>query len=1258
MKNIIKRILIITLSIISYQITFAQIAINEDGSTPDASAMLDINSSDKGLLVPRMTSDQRDAIQNPVAGLMIYNTTDSCFNYYTGIDWYIDCGQDKSNGKYTLETGVSSSSSNYDVTYSIAFDSEDNMLMAGRYKNTFTLGSDTSLYATGDSDLFFAKYDSDKNYQWIINVGSTDDDAYPQIRVDNNDDVYISGSFNGSITVGGTTLTSTNYDGFLAKYNSAGVFQWVVQTGFTDAAYITSLVIDANNDLYLSGYFKGSATFGTSNLSSLSDYGACLIKYSNNGTSLWGIQATSTSGCYAYDVAVKESKVFIVGNFYGLATIGTDNYSSNSYDAFIAQYDTSGNYLWSNTVVSSNNSVYAYAVTIDDNGDFYFGGSLQGNITVGDSSFTVSNFHNMFIAKYDATNTFQWVSYQEQDENYLYDLYIDTNNDVIATGQHEGSLDFGNLSITPVNNSFNAFVFKLDSDGNCQWIETGDCTGSAAGNAIGINSENIIYITGYYSNSITFSNISLTSEGNYDLLVVPINNDNGTQEAIDNSLSNSQDADTNNENEIQDISLSGSSLTISSGSSIDLSNITPFSIADTDGDTKIQLEESSDEDIIRFDIAGTEFMQLDSGRIEILNTGNSVFIGEGAGESDDFSNNNNVFVGYEAGMNNITGHENVFLGKNAGTTNSSGNYNIFIGTEAGDENTTGSENVFIGYATGEANTTGDYNTFIGISSGDDNTTGSENLFLGYAAGYSNKTGDNNTYLGYEAGNDNETGNNNIFLGYQAGYNETGSNKLYIENSTADSLSALIYGEFDNDFLQINGDFLVNGRIEQINTGNSVFIGEGAGESDDLSNNNNLFVGYEAGMNNITGHDNVFLGKNAGITNSSGDYNIFIGTSAGDDNTTGSENVFIGYQAGESNNGDYNVFIGTGTGEYNSSGDDNTFIGYAAGYENISGDKNVYLGYEAGLYNETGNNNIFLGYQAGYNETGSNKLYIENSSANSSSALIYGEFDNNILEINGSVGIGTYPTNADLEVVSSGNNNSFSLSNIGYLNTGGVGTGNYTGRFGIYTDGRIGAVAFIAHSDERIKNIIGQSNGQSDLEILNRIQITDYTMKDQIKHDDKVIKKVIAQQVAKVYPQAVTSNTTEVIPDIYQKATIDENGWVSGCELSVASCQLKKGDKVQIYFDDKKELLEVLEIKEKAFRVATIRQGSVFVYGKQVNDFHTVDYEAISMLNVSATQELARKVEILEKENRQLKLQLEKVNQLEATLQQLQAQLEN
>ena len=222
---------------------------------------------------------------------------------------------------------------------------------------------------------------------------------------------------------------------------------------------------------------------------------------------------------------------------------------------------------------------------------------------------------------------------------------------------------------------------------------------------------------------------------------------------------------------------------------------------------------------------------------------------------------------------------------------------------------------------------------------------------------------------------------------------------------------------------------------------------------------------------------------------------------------------------------------------------------------------------------------------------------------------------------------------------------------------------------IYASDRIVGKFVISMSDERIKDIKGISDNQKDLEILQQIQITDYEFKDKIKEGNTKQKKVIAQQVAEVYPQAVNNQFTEIIPDIYQIATIDENGWIyfSTIDNRPSTFELKKGEKVQIIFDDKKELLEVLEITENAFRVnsqlATRNSQPVFVYGRQVNDFHTVDYEAISMLNVSATQELYKliqkqtaKIEQLEKENMTLKTQMEKFEQLEKIVFELQTKI--
>ncbi|MEO1652196.1 MAG: tail fiber domain-containing protein, partial [Bacteroidota bacterium] len=136
----------------------------------------------------------------------------------------------------------------------------------------------------------------------------------------------------------------------------------------------------------------------------------------------------------------------------------------------------------------------------------------------------------------------------------------------------------------------------------------------------------------------------------------------------------------------------------------------------------------------------------------------------------------------------------------------------------------------------------------------------------------------------------------------------------------------------------------------------------------------------------------------------GSENTFLGNLAGDLNTTGNLNTFVGHQAGTRNKvGIANTFIGHGTGEANESGRLNTFVGSMAGKSNTFGSQNTFIGYLAGTNNQSGAGNVFLGYQAGGNETGSSKLYIDNTATND--PLIYGDFSDNTATIHGSLGIG-------------------------------------------------------------------------------------------------------------------------------------------------------------------------------------------------------------------------------------------------------------
>ena len=147
------------------------------------------------------------------------------------------------------------------------------------------------------------------------------------------------------------------------------------------------------------------------------------------------------------------------------------------------------------------------------------------------------------------------------------------------------------------------------------------------------------------------------------------------------------------------------------------------------------------------------------------------------------------------------GTGNIYVGEDV-AKNSTGNSNAFVGYQSGYSNTTGYVNSFLGYQSGYTNSTGAGNTFIGNFSGYNNTIGGLNTIIGDRSGKENTEGNRNTYLGYKSGHLNVTGSSNVCIGYKAGYYETGSNKLYIHNEA--TANPLIYGEFDNEILGING----------------------------------------------------------------------------------------------------------------------------------------------------------------------------------------------------------------------------------------------------------------------------------------------------------------------------------------------------------------------------------------------------------------------------------------------------------------------
>ena len=181
------------------------------------------------------------------------------------------------------------------------------------------------------------------------------------------------------------------------------------------------------------------------------------------------------------------------------------------------------------------------------------------------------------------------------------------------------------------------------------------------------------------------------------------------------------------------------------------------------------------------------------------------------------NNNYNAGTNSSAGM----GSDNTVIGVDAGNDLSTGSANNFFGRSAGFENTGGGANNFFGRSAGFFNTNGGRNCFFGEQAGGRNTTGTNNSFFGAESGLWTSSGRDNLFIGERAGFNNTSGSRIIAIGRGAGPTATNmalSDRLYIdialtsEEARAGNDNPLIYGEFDNDFVRINGTFEVTAGL--------------------------------------------------------------------------------------------------------------------------------------------------------------------------------------------------------------------------------------------------------------------------------------------------------------------------------------------------------------------------------------------------------------------------------------------------------------
>ena len=441
-----------------------------------------------------------------------------------------------------------------DAAQAAAYDGRGNLVLGGFHTGASVVG-ETALPGSGLRDAFVTKlslYDPDLaplittqpleqtvGYGKILDlgVGITSGSSPSYQWLFNN--APLSGATNGTLrvtnfqyaAVGDYSVIITNMFGAVTSSVATVTveifpeFPWLQRAGSTGDDQAFALAMDAQTNLYMAGYFSGTATFtngfyGTNiSLVSTGLTDIFLTKHNAAGKLLWARRAGGDREDVVQAVAIDtDGNIFTTGYFRSFtARFGSLVLTNPSVDfhgeIFVTKYAPEGNVVWAKRAGGSQWDV-SRSIAVDDAGDAYITGfcyyiaSFDNiSITNGNTSYTT----NLFVAKYDSDGTAVWARNAASSSIGTdtvgstvavqgFGITVDANTNVIVTGNFRGTANFGDGNLVNYNSTSeggSVFLTKYDRNGNLLWAKKGASGASGIGLAVRTDSTGNIYATSH-----------------------------------------------------------------------------------------------------------------------------------------------------------------------------------------------------------------------------------------------------------------------------------------------------------------------------------------------------------------------------------------------------------------------------------------------------------------------------------------------------------------------------------------------------------------------------------------------------------------------------------------------------------------------------------------------------------------------------------------------------------------------------------------
>lgn len=331
---------------------------------------------------------------------------------YTVVLLFIAAYSNTSYAQYFVWARNAGSTSANEYSAGVAVDTYGNAYYTGKFQSSALFPNNQTYVSNGSSDIFVSKINSQGNTLWVKTAGGSNIDEGTSAAVDAQGNVYATGFYSGTATFGNQNITvEGNTDAFLVKYNNAGNLIWVISAGGNDSDKAKSVAVDAAGNVYISGSYINSATFGTITVN-CSGPGVFLAKYNSAGQIQWVRSSTSAPYATGNDIAINGSTIYMVGNFFNTITFGSVTLESTNprppIQGFVVAYSDNGNILWGKTQNSGQGQSWFYGCAADASGNVFIAGKFDFNIQFDAVNISSSGAQDAIFIKYNSAGVIQW----------------------------------------------------------------------------------------------------------------------------------------------------------------------------------------------------------------------------------------------------------------------------------------------------------------------------------------------------------------------------------------------------------------------------------------------------------------------------------------------------------------------------------------------------------------------------------------------------------------------------------------------------------------------------------------------------------------------------------------------------------------------------------------------------------------------------------------------------------------------------------